>query len=131
MIKNPFANSSIRYAVTVQNILFGTLGLSIGLLPIMMTVIDPLEFGGFVWVFWLLVWLISLCIISYIQFWWYFSYKTELIYSNKVNQILLRSSVYSSLLIYFGVLLQTDQFNPFNILVFMLLLTFYTMFTRS
>ena len=131
MLKNPFANSSIRYAVTVQNILFGTLGLSIGLLPIMMMLIDPLEFGSFVWVFWALSWLIGLCIISYIQFWWYFSYKTELIYSNKVNQILLRASVYSSLLIYLGVLLQTDQFNPFNILVFMLLITFYTMFIRG
>ena len=131
MIKSPFANSSIRYAVTIQNILFGTMGLSLGLLPILFLVIDPLEFGYFVWVFWMLIWLIDISIVSYIQFWWYFSYKAQLIYSIKVNQILMRASVYSSLLIYLGVLLQTDQFNLLNTFVFILLTSFYTMFSRG
>ncbi len=131
MIKNLFANSSIRYAVTIQNILFGTMGLSLGLLPILFLVIDPLESGYFVWVFWVLIWLIGLSIISYAQFWWYFSYRAQLIYSVKVNQILLRASVYSSLLIYLGILLQTSQLNLLNTFVFILLTSFYTMFSRG
>ena len=128
-MKNPFENSSIRYAVAIQNILFGILGLSLGILPILGLMVDPLEFGQVVWIFWVLVWLVSFCVISYMQFWWFFSYKAQLIYTDNVHQMLLRAAVWSSMLIYLGVLLQTSQLNLLNILVLLLLTAFYAMYS--
>jgi hypothetical protein len=129
-LKNPFEYSSIKYAVIVQNILFVILGLSIALSIALLWLTDPIANSSIIWYLWLFIWAGLVSCFSYFQFWWYFSFKAELIYINKVNYMLLKSTVYSGLVIYALTLLQTGQFNIFNTVILVLLTGSYFLFSR-
>jgi hypothetical protein len=126
-----FEYTSIKYAIIIQNILFVLLGISFLCAFALMTLFDPYVNTQIVWILWGLIWIFCFCCISYFQFWWMFSFKGELIYINKVNNMLFKSSVYSSLVIYGLSLAQTNQLNFLNIVVLVCLFGFYFMYSKE
>lgn len=130
-IKNPIEQRSIRYAIKVQNLLFVTIAASILSLIGVFNLFDPYAWQTSIWLMWILLWVFGSAMLIYAQFWYYFSYMSQIIYVHKVNSMIYRGMVFSSLIIYTLVLAQTEQLNYASLLTVLLLTVFYFFFSRS
>ena len=108
---HPFEYKAIKYAIIIQNVIFGILLFSlIGLLGLVIFT-NPYESELLVWLFWVGLWSFMASILAYGQFWWEFSYNSNIIQVAKVNTMCYRSMIYSALLVYIFSLFQSGEFN--------------------
>jgi hypothetical protein len=129
--KQFFEQRSIRYAINIQNALFLVSGISLVALILLIFFTNPYTFSEGLMIFWFLNWTSISAVIAYIQFWWIFSYKANLIYINKVNNILYSSVIYSGLLIYLLTLILNAQFNYVNVIIVLILIFAYRLFIKQ
>ena len=128
--KNPgFEYRSIQYAISMQNYVFILLGFSLCCIFGVVFFSNPFNSILPLILFWSSLWIFLSCCITYVQFWWFFSYKGAVIYTYKVNAMLLRSSVLGGLIIYGATLWHMQSLNFTSVLILIFLsasyLTYY------
>lgn len=109
--KLPVEDRSISYAIEVQNIVLTLIGLSFLLFIFLFIFTNPFVQIWAFWLFWINSCVFLSGIFCYFQFWYFFSFKSSIIYIQSVNKMVLSSIVNSSIVTFMFSLLHTDQLN--------------------
>jgi hypothetical protein len=113
---------SISYAIGVQNFIFSLLGLSLGIYFVLILFTNPFDQVWAFWAFWINNFVFLSAIISYFQFWYYFSLKSSIIYVSKVNKMIFSSTGYSAIFTLLLTIIHTNQLNLLTGTIFTMLL---------
>jgi hypothetical protein len=121
---------SIKYAIIVQNVLFFLTGICILLLSLLMLLANPYTSQFSVIIFWITLGVLLSSILSYLQFWYFFSLKSQMIETKKINVILTSSLSYSAILVYAIILYLFKDLNYVNVGIVLLMLWSVRLFNQ-
>lgn len=124
-------NKSISYAIGVQSFILWAVGLSVLFMIILVNFTNPYTQDWALSLFWLDLFVFLFGVFSYIQFWYFFSFKSSIIYIPLVNKMLFTSAIYSSVTILFLTLLHVNQINYFTVIMVFAIVIFNWLYFKS
>lgn len=129
--KKTFENRSIRYTLNIQNSMFLAMSASFLALIILLINVNPYTNNSWLYSFWTLIGIELFGIFTFLQFWWFFAHKGDLIYTKRINQMLYRSLIYSVLSIYSLILWQVNRANYVELAITGVMALAYFIFSRN